>query len=211
MESAKPTTIVFAFNEEQCRWWWKPYGKLVPETVSKGQWDQFSLWVTRQDEGRVGFEEAVEEFKRVISASNNKRVLAIDDEPGLCTLLTVMLTRFGLRVKTMTNPVEGLDLLRHEEFDLVTLDIMMPEMDGFQVLEQIRADPRWDKMPVLMLTARADTEAISRALSLGADGYLTTPYITNSLIDRVTALLAHGRKKPFETLEKARPAKKKKR
>jgi len=128
------------------------------------------------------------------SAAN--RILLIDDDSGLRTLVVTMLTRIGLQSWTAETGVEGLEMLKGEEFALLILDLMLPDMDGFQVLEKLRAQTRWDALPVLILSARADTEAISRALSLGADGYLTKPYITNSLTERVRTMLVSGRKKP---------------
>ncbi len=128
--------------------------------------------------------------------SPTSRVLLIDDDSGLRTLVITMLNRIGLQAWTAETGIEGLEMLKTEDFGLLILDLMLPDMDGFEVLERLRADGRWDVMPVLILSARADTEAISHALSLGADGYLTKPYITNSLTERVRALLMHGRKKP---------------
>ena len=128
--------------------------------------------------------------------SSSNRILLIDDDSGLRTLVLTMLTRIGLQGWTAETGIEGMEMLKTEDFGLLILDLMLPDMDGFQVLEKLRKDNRYDQLPVLILSARADTEAITRALSMGADGYLTKPYITNSLTERVKALLASGRKKP---------------
>jgi len=128
--------------------------------------------------------------------SSANRILLIDDDSGLRTLVITMLTRIGLQAWSAETGIEGLEILKSEDFNLLILDLMLPDMDGFQVLEKLRANTRWDDLPVLILSARADTEAITRALALGADGYLTKPYLTNSLTDRVKTMLTQGRKKP---------------
>jgi DNA-binding response OmpR family regulator len=72
---------------------------------------------------------------------------------------------------------------------------MLPDMDGLEVLRQIMQGSRWAEMPILILSARVDPETISQGLELGADGYLTKPYLTHSLTERVSALITNGRKK----------------
>ena len=123
---------------------------------------------------------------------SNTRILIIDDEPGLLILLTKMLTRIGAETKTALNGADGLALLDTEPFDLLILDLMLPDMDGFDILKQIRQNPAFDILPVLILSARADPEDISKGLELGADGYLTKPYLPNTLTGRVRTLLAQG-------------------
>lgn len=120
-------------------------------------------------------------------------ILAIDDDLDLLAILEKMLTRIGGSPSLADTGIRGLELLRHKRFDLVILDLMLPDIDGFDILMQIRRDARFDTMPVLILSARADPDAINKGLELGADGYLTKPYLPNTLISRVRALLAQGR------------------
>lgn len=121
-------------------------------------------------------------------------ILAIDDDPDLLALLDKMLTRIGGSPSLADTGMRGLELLSQGRFDLVILDLMLPDIDGFDILTQIRRDARLDTMPVLILSARADPDAINKGLELGADGYLTKPYLPNTLISRVRALLAQGRR-----------------
>jgi DNA-binding response OmpR family regulator len=128
--------------------------------------------------------------------SAKNRILLIDDDAGLRGLVTLMLQRIGYQPWTAETGIEGLEILRGEDFGLLILDLMLPDMDGLEVLRQIRQGSRWAEMPILILSARVDPETISQGLELGADGYLTKPYLTHSLTERVGALIANGRKKP---------------
>ncbi|NDJ53578.1 MAG: response regulator [Chloroflexi bacterium] len=122
------------------------------------------------------------------------QILVIEDEPGLLTLLSKMLGRIGAEPATADTGNAGLDLLKEQVFDLIILDLMLPDIDGFEILANLRKDDRHEKTPVLILSARADPESISKGLELGADGYLTKPYLPNTLTDRVRAMLNQGRR-----------------
>lgn len=121
-------------------------------------------------------------------------ILVVDDDPDLLLLLTKMLSRIGVTPKTAQNGIEGLEVLAQEHFDLLILDLMLPDMDGFEVLQRIRQEGQFDHMPVLILSALADPDTISKGLELGADGYLTKPYLPNTLVSRVRAVLSKGRR-----------------
>ena len=120
-------------------------------------------------------------------------ILVIDDDPDLLILLTKMLTRIGADAQTAEDAEQGLILLRNEDFDLLILDLMLPDIDGYEILEEVRKDEQLMDLPVLILSARADPDAISKGLALGADGYLTKPYLPNTLTSRVRNLLDKGR------------------
>ncbi len=122
------------------------------------------------------------------------RILVIDDDLDLLLLLSKMLARIGATTKTAATGAEGLDLLKNEHFDLLILDLMLPDLDGYEILSQIRESAQFEHMPILILSARADPEAITKGLELGADGYLTKPYLPNTLTSRVRVLLAQGRR-----------------
>ena len=126
----------------------------------------------------------------------SKRILFIDDDQALQNLVVMMLQRVGLQTWVADTAVEGLEMMRTEDFGLLLPDLMLPDIDGFEVLERLRKDVRYQNMPILILSARAETEAISRGFELGADGYLTKPYLPNSLIERVRTLLVQGRRRP---------------
>jgi DNA-binding response OmpR family regulator len=120
-------------------------------------------------------------------------IVVVDDDPELLTLISMLLRRIGAESQTF---LDGYSALRHLEThtpDMVILDLMLPEVDGFEVLRQIRSQKRFDQVPVLILSAKADPSTIRRGLDGGADGYVTKPYIANSLIDRVRLLLGAGR------------------
>jgi two-component system response regulator MtrA len=123
------------------------------------------------------------------------RILVVDDDPDLLALLAKMLTRVGVSPDTAADGTGALEQLRGSPpYDLVILDLMLPDIDGMEVLHQIRAESRFDHMPVLILSARADPETIKLGLETGADGYLTKPYLPNTLTSRVRAVLAQGRR-----------------
>ncbi|GAB4476847.1 MAG: hypothetical protein Kow00124_19430 [Anaerolineae bacterium] len=128
------------------------------------------------------------------TSSSGSRILVIDDDPDLLILLEKMLRRIGLSPITADNGSSGLALLQEQAFDLLILDLMLPDIDGFDILRQLRADSHYDAMPVLILSALADPDNISKGLALGADGYLTKPYLPNTLTSRVKDLLAQGRR-----------------
>ena len=126
------------------------------------------------------------------------RILVVDDDPGLLVLVTKMLERVGPKPLIAETATGALAILERDPIDLLILDLMLPDADGFDILEQIRNDRRFDEMPVLILSARVDPETISRGLELGADAYLTKPYLPNTLVSRVRALVEQGRRAPSD-------------
>ncbi len=113
-------------------------------------------------------------------------LLVIDDDPGLASLLAEYLGGRGYRVSTAEDGPTGLARLRQGDVELVILDIMMPGMDGFEVLRQIRRDRQ---LPVIMLTARGEDLDRIIGLELGADDYLSKPFNPRELLARVGAVL----------------------
>lgn len=121
------------------------------------------------------------------------KILVVDDDIGLLSILTNTLNRMGVDPTTASNATECLGYLEVDTYDLLLLDLMLPDVDGFEVLKIIRKDDRHAGMPVLVLTARTDPASISKVLSLGADGYLTKPYLPNTLTERIFSVLEKGR------------------
>jgi len=113
-------------------------------------------------------------------------ILAVDDEEPILKLLRVNLTRDGYEVVTASNGESALELLQEHTPDLVLLDIMMPDLDGFEVLDLIR---RRSDIPVIMLTARSEKETVRDTLNLGADDYVTKPFSMQVLAARIRAKL----------------------
>ncbi len=113
------------------------------------------------------------------------RILVVDDEPGIVDIAKANLEGYGYSVVAAYDGEEALRMIREEMPDLVVLDILMPEMDGWEVLEQIEADPELAGIPVIMLTARVSDEDVLRGLESGAVEYMTKPFYPNDLIAAV--------------------------
>jgi two-component system, OmpR family, phosphate regulon response regulator PhoB len=127
--------------------------------------------------------------KPMIAPVNTERVLVVDDEPDIVALVAYHLAKSGYRVSTASNGQDALGLARQERPSLVVLDLMLPGLSGFDVLEQLRADDGTRDVAVLMLTARREEPDRIRGLSLGADDYLTKPFSPQELVLRVSAIL----------------------
>jgi two-component system, OmpR family, phosphate regulon response regulator PhoB len=120
---------------------------------------------------------------------NGKRVLVVDDEPDIVALVAYHLAKSGFRVSTASNGADAVEQARKEHPSLIVLDLMLPGMSGFDVLEEIRRDNATSGIAVLMLTARKDEPDRVKGLSLGADDYLTKPFSPAELVLRVKAIL----------------------
>lgn len=121
---------------------------------------------------------------------NEYRILLVEDEAHLLAAIKLNLELEGYHVSTATDGKKALKLLKEERVSLVILDVMMPEMDGFQVVENIRLNN--NSVPVLFLTARNTSEDRVAGLKKGADDYLTKPFNLEELILRVGILIKRG-------------------
>ena len=119
-------------------------------------------------------------------------ILVIEDEPKTGDYLQRGLAESGFAVRLARNGRDGLFIAREEEIELVVLDVMLPGMNGWQVLEALRADPATEQIPVLFLTARDEVEDRVRGLELGADDYLVKPFAFVELVARIRTLLRRG-------------------
>ncbi len=117
------------------------------------------------------------------------RILVVDDEPEIVALVAYHLAKAGYRVSTAASGKDALDMARRERPALIVLDLMLPGMSGFDVLEQVRLESATREVGVLMLTARREEPDRIRGLSLGADDYLTKPFSPAELVLRVGAIL----------------------
>jgi two-component system phosphate regulon response regulator PhoB len=124
-----------------------------------------------------------------VAQSAGERILVVDDEPDIVALVVYHLAKLGYRVSTASTGSDALELARRERPALVVLDLMLPDLSGFEVLEQLRADDATRRLAVLMLTARREEPDRIRGLSLGADDYLTKPFSPQELVLRVGAIL----------------------
>ena len=116
----------------------------------------------------------------------NSRLLIIDDDEKLNKLLTDYLGKMGFEVMSATLPSQGLEKLERESPDLVILDVMLPEMDGFEVCRTIRQS---STIPVIMLTARGEVMDRVVGLEIGADDYLPKPFEPRELVARIQSVL----------------------
>ena len=123
------------------------------------------------------------------ATQSGQRVLVVDDEPDIVALIVYHLAKAGYRVSTAGTGDDGLDAARRERPSLVILDLMLPGLSGYDVLEQLRASESTRNVGVLMLTARVDEPDRVRGLALGADDYLTKPFSPQELVLRVGAIL----------------------
>ena len=105
-----------------------------------------------------------------------KKILAVDDEKHIVRLVEVNLQRAGYEVITAYDGREALEKVKSESPDLIVLDVMMPYMDGFEVLRTLKADETYKDIPVIMLTAKAQDADVFRGWQSGVDCYLTKPF-----------------------------------
>jgi len=120
-------------------------------------------------------------------------ILVVDDDPVTRLMLTAGLERDGHQVATVENGAEALDLVRSQSFDVVLLDVLMPQMDGYGVLEQLKGDHKLRHIPVVMVTSVDDIDSAVRCIELGADDYLSKPIDPVLLTARVNAGLTKKR------------------
>ncbi|GEM_PF-1582719 len=128
------------------------------------------------------------------------QIMVIDDEREARELISTLLQRIGIQPILVKSGSAALALLEEGlKPSLIILDLMMPEMDGLEVLSRIRSMPQLNSVPVLILSAKAEPESIRMGLNSGADAYVTKTYLTHNLIDRVRVLIAAGRQVLPET------------
>ncbi len=114
-----------------------------------------------------------------------KKILAVDDEQSIRFLVQMSLQSEGYEVITAANGLEALDKVRDEKPDLVVMDVLMPELDGFATLRRLKEDPASDNIPVIMLTAKDSEADILAGWLRGADIYMTKPFDPWQLIANV--------------------------
>lgn len=117
------------------------------------------------------------------------KILIVEDERDIAELVGFNLRRAGYEVLMAHDGIEGTQCAMRERPDLVVLDLMLPGRDGFGVFRELRRDPRTASIPVIMLTARAQTEDRIQGLETGADDYLTKPFSPKELLLRIQAIL----------------------
>ncbi|HET6498879.1 MAG TPA: response regulator [Coriobacteriia bacterium] len=121
------------------------------------------------------------------------RILAVDDSPTILAMLQEMLVSAGYEVLTAEDGVEALECARSERPDLILLDVMLPKLDGYRVCRLLKFDHKYKAIPIIMLTAKTEEQAMATGLRTGADQYLTKPVEPERLLDAVAAELSRAR------------------
>jgi DNA-binding response OmpR family regulator len=122
------------------------------------------------------------------------RILIIDDNAMNRDMLSRRLEREGYEILCAANGREGLDAVGNSDIDLILLDILMPEMDGYQVLRELKGDPATARLPVIMLTAVNDVDSVKRCIDMGADDYLIKPFNSVLLRSRIESVIRDSKR-----------------
>lgn len=127
--------------------------------------------------------------------STKKRILVVDDEPDFCSIVQMNLEKEGFEVELAYSGVEGLEKVRANPPDAIVLDIMMPEMDGYQVCKKLKADEKYADIPVILLTAVASHVTSTRyshadGMSTEADDYIAKPASAEEITESIKRLLS---------------------
>ncbi len=118
-----------------------------------------------------------------------KKILIVDDEPNIVISLEFLMKREGFQVTVAVDGEEALRKIAELEPDLVLLDIMMPKKSGFEVCQEVRANPAWAAIKLIMLTAKGRDTEVQKGMALGADAYVTKPFSTKDLVIKVRSVL----------------------
>lgn len=113
------------------------------------------------------------------------KIIVIDDDTAVTDLLAVILRTHGFDVRVTNNSTDGMNLIRDEKFDLVIIDLMMPEMDGWEICKEVRS---FSQVPIIVLSALNDPSMVASVLDAGADDYLTKPTPSRILIAHINRL-----------------------
>jgi len=119
-------------------------------------------------------------------SGEGKLILVADDEPAIVRMVQVRLEKLGYRVITADDGVVALEQIRAHKPDFVVLDIMMPRMDGFEVLQAVKNDPELEGVRVLVLTTKAEKQDYQQGFEAGADGYVVKPFDMEQILEFVS-------------------------
>ncbi len=118
-----------------------------------------------------------------------KKVLLVDDEPNILLSLEFLMQRAGYQVQTAVDGDAALTCIAAVPPDVVLLDVNMPKRDGFDVCQTVRANPEWAAVRIILLTAKGRDVEREKGIALGADDYITKPFSTQDVVDKVRAIL----------------------
>ncbi len=118
-----------------------------------------------------------------------KYVLIVDDAPNIVLSLEFLMKKEGYDVLSVSNGEEAMAAVAEKIPDLILLDVMMPRKDGYEVCQELRAKPDWKDIKIIMLTAKGRDVEREKGLALGADDYITKPFATHELVNKVKTIL----------------------
>ena len=118
-----------------------------------------------------------------------RTVLLVDDEPNIILSLEFLIEQAGYEVRVARDGEAALKSIEERRPDLILLDVMLPKRDGFDVCERIRANPAWNDIRIIMLTAKGRDSERERGLALGADAYITKPFSTREAMEQIKRFL----------------------
>ncbi|MEM7226969.1 MAG: response regulator [Pseudomonadota bacterium] len=121
-----------------------------------------------------------------------KTVLIVDDERNIMLSLKHLMLRAGYQVLQASDGEEALEIAEASVPDLILLDVMIPKRDGYDVCQTLRANPAMNHVQIIMLTAKGQEVEIEKGLALGANAYMTKPFSTTELVEKVKSLLGDG-------------------
>lgn len=119
-----------------------------------------------------------------------QNILIVDDAPNIVLSLEFLMNSAGFNVRSARDGEEAISAIKREKPDLVLLDVMMPRKDGYEVCQEIRANKDWRNIHIIMLTARGRDIEREKGLALGADDYITKPFATRELVEKVRKVLS---------------------
>ena len=132
-------------------------------------------------------------MKNLVNQAYKRTIAVVDDEPDILELISIQLDKNGFKPVTFNDAHELFKFLENEIPDLLILDLMLPDMDGFEVCKYLRARNEYTNLPIIMLTARSEETDKILGLEIGADDYITKPFSPRELIARIKAVLRRGR------------------
>ena len=118
-----------------------------------------------------------------------KKILIVDDEPNIIISLEYIMRKSGFDVVSASDGERAIEILLAEGPDLLILDVMIPQKNGYEVCAEVRADQRFQKLPILMLSAKGRENEVKKGMSIGADAYISKPFSTYDLVDKVKELM----------------------
>lgn len=120
------------------------------------------------------------------------KILVADDEPNIVISLEFLMKQAGFQVRAVEDGEAALEAIAEDPPDVVLLDVMMPRKDGYEVCQTVRANPAWNNVKIIMLTAKGRDVERQKGMALGADDYITKPFATRDLVEKVRELLGSG-------------------